>query len=73
MLYLYGESLEEMVSPLKEHMGVYVCNQSGCPFLSLSLSPTNKASLLFLLSCVCCNVKQYFTNYDLTIFDSYWK
>ena len=30
MLYLHGESLEEMASPLKERMGVYVCSQSGC-------------------------------------------
>lgn len=52
MLYLYGESLEEMVSPLKEHMGVYVCNQSGCPFLSLSLSHQQGLLAVFTLVCV---------------------
>ncbi len=50
MLYLHGESLEEMASPLEEHMGVCVCSQSGHKLkmpLAVSLGALTKASLLF--------------------------
>lgn len=68
MLYLHGESLEEMASPLKERMGVYVCSQSGCK-MKMPTPPLTKASLLFWHSCACSNVTEYFTNYDSTVLD----
>lgn len=46
MLYLHGESLEEMASPLEEHMGVYVCSQSGCK-LECLLEPSPRPLCCF--------------------------